>query len=67
MQTALRAEIAQLALGHGWRERCVVDNNAGQGVAHLNMNNSDNRVNNLKWVDETEARKMLLEFEPPEN
>ena len=28
MQSALRAEIAQLALGHGWRERCVVDNNA---------------------------------------
>lgn len=36
--------------------------NGGFGIAHLNMDNGDNRVHNLKWVDETEARKMLLEF-----
>ena len=37
--------------------------NGGAGIAHLNMNNSDNRVNNLKWVKEGEARKMLMDFE----
>ena len=36
--------------------------NGGQGLAHINMNNSDNRVNNLKYVSEPEARKMLMEF-----
>ena len=24
--------------------------NGGQGLAHINMNNSDNRVKNRKWV-----------------
>ena len=37
--------------------------NGGAGIAHLNMNNSDNRVENLKWVKEAEARKLLMEFE----
>ena len=37
--------------------------NGGAGIAHLNMNNSDNRVENLKWVKEGEARKMLMDFE----
>ena len=37
--------------------------NGGQGLAHINMNNSDNRVSNLKYVPESEARKMLTEFE----
>ena len=37
--------------------------NGGAGIAHLNMNNSDNRVKNLKWVKEGEARKMLMDFE----
>ena len=27
--------------------------NGGQGLAHINMNNSDNRVNNLKYVSES--------------
>ena len=37
--------------------------NGGAGIAHLNMNNSDNRVKNLKRVKEGEARKMLMDFE----
>lgn len=37
--------------------------NGGAGIAHLNMNNGDNRVENLKWVKEAEARKLLMEFE----
>ena len=37
--------------------------NGGAGIAHLNMNDSDNRVKNLKWVKEGEARKMLMDFE----
>ena len=38
--------------------------NGGAGIAHLNMNNGDNRVENLKWVQENEARiKLLMEFE----
>ena len=37
--------------------------NGGDGIAHLNMNNGDNRVENLKWVKEAEARKLLMEFE----
>ena len=36
--------------------------NGGTGVAHINMDNGDNRVANLKNVREPEARKMLLEF-----
>ena len=35
----------------------------GAGIAHLNMNNGDNRVENLKCVGEAEARKLLMEFE----
>ena len=31
-------------------------------LAHLNMNNGDNRVENLKWVNEDEARKLLMDF-----
>ena len=34
--------------------------NGGAGIAHLNMNNGDNRVENLKWVKEAEARKLLM-------
>ena len=37
--------------------------NGGAGIAHLNMNNGDNRVENLKCVGEAEARKLLMEFE----
>ena len=37
--------------------------NGGVGIAHLNMNNGDNRIENLKWVKEAEARKLLMEFE----
>ena len=37
--------------------------NDGRGIAHFNMDNGDNRVDNLKYVTESEARKMLLEFE----
>ena len=37
--------------------------NGGAGIAHLNMNNGDNRVENLKYVKEGEARKMLMDFE----
>mmetsp|Transcript_29058 Transcript_29058/g.67995 ORF Transcript_29058/g.67995 Transcript_29058/m.67995 type:complete len:198 (-) Transcript_29058:1960-2553(-) len=40
--------------------------NGGAGIAHLNMNNGDNRVENLKWVKEAEARKLLMEFEDGE-
>ena len=36
--------------------------NGGQGLAHINMNKSDNRVSNLKYVPESDARKMLMEF-----
>ena len=32
----------------------------GAGVAHLNMNNGDNRFENLKFVKEGEARKLLM-------
>jgi hypothetical protein len=37
--------------------------NGGFGIAHLNMDNSDNRIDNIKLVTEAEARKMLLEYE----
>ena len=37
-------------------------NNGGKGLAHLNMNNADNRIQNLKYVSEAEARKMLMEY-----
>ena len=36
--------------------------NGSAGIAHLNMNNGDNRVENLKLVNEDEARKLLMEF-----
>ena len=36
--------------------------NGDNGIAHLNMNNGDNRVENLKCVKEDEARKMLMDF-----
>ena len=36
--------------------------NGGKGLAHLNMNNADNRIQNLKYVSEAEARKMLMEY-----
>lgn len=39
--------------------------NDGYGIAHLNMNNADNRVENLKWVTESEARELLLSFQEP--
>ena len=39
--------------------------NGGAGIAHLNMNNADNRVSNLKYVSESEARELLLEYEEP--
>ena len=34
----------------------------GVGIAHVNMNNADNRPFNLKLVYEWEARRMLMEF-----
>ena len=37
--------------------------NGGAGIAHLNMNNGDNRIDNLKWIGEAEARRMLMDFE----
>ena len=36
--------------------------NGGKGLAHLNMNNADNRIQNLKYVSEAEARKMLMKY-----
>ena len=36
--------------------------NGGAGIAHVNMDNGDNNVVNLKIVHEPEARKMLLDF-----
>ena len=35
----------------------------GSGIAHLNMDNGDNRIVNLKYVTEAEARSLLLAFE----
>jgi hypothetical protein len=37
--------------------------NGGVGMAHLNMNNMDNRPFNLGYVAEREARAMLMAFE----
>ena len=37
--------------------------NGGTGIAHLNMNIGDKRVEILKSVKEAEARKMLMDFE----
>ena len=34
--------------------------NDGIGIVHLNMNNGDNRIENLMWVKESQARKMLM-------
>lgn len=39
--------------------------NGGVGIAHLNMNNGDNRVDNLKYVSEAEARHLLLKYVEP--
>lgn len=36
--------------------------NGGQGLAHFNMNSGDNIPANLKWVRESEARKLLMDF-----
>ena len=36
--------------------------NGSSGIAHLNMDNGDNRVVNLKYVTEAEARALLLNF-----
>jgi hypothetical protein len=36
--------------------------NGGAGIAHLNMNNGDNRAENVKMVKESTARKMLMDF-----
>ena len=36
--------------------------NGSVGIAHLNMDNGDNRVANLKYVTEAEARRLLLEY-----
>lgn len=35
----------------------------GYGIAHIDMNNGNNRIDNLKRVTEFEARRMLMEFE----
>ena len=32
----------------------------GYGIAHLDMNNANNVPSNLKWVNEAEARVLLL-------
>ena len=37
--------------------------NGGTGIAHLNFDNGDNRVENLEYVGEIEARKLLCGFE----
>ena len=37
--------------------------NGGTGIAHINMNNGDNRVENLTRVNERRAREMLLSFD----
>lgn len=37
--------------------------NGGLGIAHVNMNNCDNRIANLRMVTEEDAREMLLEFD----
>ena len=34
----------------------------GFGIAHLNMDTSDNAWQNLRWVNEKEARRMLGAF-----
>ena len=34
----------------------------GLGIAHLNMDNGDNSVTNLKYVDLAEAQALLLQF-----
>ena len=36
--------------------------NGSVGIAHRNMDNGDNRVANLKYVTEVEARRLLLEY-----
>ena len=35
----------------------------GMGIAHLNMDNSDNRAANLQWCNEADAREKLLTYE----
>ena len=39
--------------------------NGGAGIAHINMNNGDNCVENLKWVNEGEARGLLMGYVEP--
>lgn len=39
----------------------------GHGIAHLNMNNADNRADNLRYVSEQEARYRLSTFQEEEN
>lgn len=39
--------------------------NGGVGIAHVNMDDRDNRVENLKYVTEAEARRMLAEYVEP--
>ena len=39
--------------------------NGGRGIAHLNFNNFDNRIENLKYVDESEARNLLMTYVEP--
>ena len=34
----------------------------GYGIAHLDMNNANNIPSNLNWVNESEARALLLNF-----
>ena len=34
----------------------------GSGILHKNFDNSDNRVTNLAYVTEAEARKALMAF-----
>ena len=36
--------------------------NGGVGLAHLNMDNSNNRVTNLAFVNEQQARHILMSF-----
>ena len=36
--------------------------NGSVGIAHLNMDNGDNRVANLKYVTEAVGRRLLLEY-----
>ena len=39
--------------------------NGGVGIAHINMDNGDNRIENLTYVTEAKARRMLAEYVEP--